>query len=111
MGHHVGIVDDAFSGPRFYYTEDAPFREEWIRVESISGPASVPVHRRIQAYSTDIAAAWEVLEKIISDGGAFTLLYDHGWFANKEGFDEGSSETTAPHAICLAALKAVGVVE
>lgn len=56
-------------------------------------------------YSTDISAAWKVIEKLTEDGDAFTLLYDHGWFANKDGVYE-VCETTAPHAICIAALAA-----
>lgn len=60
--------------------------------------------------STDIAAAWEVVEKVRKEAGDFQLaLVDYGsaWAAR---FDKASAvERTAPHAICLAALKAVGV--
>jgi Phage ABA sandwich domain len=63
-------------------------------------------------YSTDIAAAWEVVEKMKvgikingSVKGKFQVL-----LINESGTDtfEGFSNTV-PHAICLAALKAVGV--
>ena len=59
------------------------------------------------AYSTDIAAAWEVVEKLaaynpskflIEKCGAWLVRFDDGTFTPGE---------TAPHAICLAALKAV----
>ena len=67
-------------------------------------------------YSTDMAAAWEVVEKLKFDRGTFwfRLEYDNNeiWDAT---FQEVSGRkecfvgtaATAPHAICLAALKAV----
>jgi len=81
-------------------------------------------------YSTDISAAWEVVEKIKfmqPNWDAFGLKPDHmqmftieytgmswraGWATiNLDGnmTIEAESEN-APHAICLAALKAVGVM-
>jgi hypothetical protein len=58
-------------------------------------------------YSTDIAAAWEVVEKLrlaIAPGD------EGGWIAASSAYhlDAGRAERadTAPHAICLAALKA-----
>jgi hypothetical protein len=71
-------------------------------------------------YSTDIAAAWEVVEKVSGPGLAFELVdvgsFNPGytelprWCAS---FGDGNvviaeEADTAPHAICLAALKAVG---
>jgi hypothetical protein len=64
-------------------------------------------------YSTDISAAWEVVEK----AGLlkrFTLEQtDHGWEVwdrnEVSGDDLIAGGLSAPHAICLAALKAVGV--
>jgi hypothetical protein len=60
--------------------------------------------------SIDIRAAWEVVEKL--DAPDFQVKrVDYGpgqtWMAGVDGrwFDYGDS---APHAICLAALKAVG---
>ena len=62
-------------------------------------------------YSTDIAAAWQVVEKIgnaslvnHASGGAW-----HVEFELKGGSLPYDTGDTAPHAICLAALKAVGV--
>jgi hypothetical protein len=76
---------------------------------------------RVPHYSTDIAAAWQVVEKLnllskMKDG---CLYFDPSlnkwviseWSGGRE-FAEGSVEAdTAPHAICLAALKAIGVEE
>lgn len=68
--------------------------------------------------STDIAAAWEVVEKM-SDGFRFDLHKVGGmslWntrFTENKVFNALTStydSTLAPHAICLAALKAVGAL-
>ncbi len=80
-------------------------------------------------YSTDIAAAWEIVEKLkignrctVADGwqSRDTLhirFNDPGWCAGWvfPGADYMGAENwvfgeTAAHAICLAALKAVGVL-
>jgi hypothetical protein len=71
--------------------------------------------------STDIAAAWEVVEKL-SESFHWTIHtpFTSGlpWFAGltKQGItgwngrpDYAEGAATAPRAICLAALKAVGV--
>jgi hypothetical protein len=62
-------------------------------------------------YSTDIAAAWEVVEKVygvwnigsMSTGWRAQLFTPQGSFCNKMTVEDAA---TAPHAICLAALKA-----
>lgn len=69
--------------------------------------------------STDIAAAWEVVEKIKREGFKVQFDGDFGWvvYWTHEDYLGGSEKYlepfgkagTAPHAICLAALKAVGV--
>lgn len=68
-------------------------------------------------YSTSIEAAWEVVEKLISDGYTWDLNSHVEWrvrVANyRDGQTRGVFETheigiTLPRAICLAALKAVG---
>lgn len=59
-------------------------------------------------YSTDIAAAWEVVEKLRGDGWIFNL--SDSWAAQFHmpgNILVVSSAKSAPHAICLAALKAV----
>lgn len=60
-------------------------------------------------YSTDIAAAWEVVEKF---GQAFDRLYFSGgkwecWIEPSVGERAQEFGDSAPHAICLAALSAV----
>lgn len=67
-------------------------------------------------YSTDIAAAWMVVEKMEESGFGITLHEvipdsDACVFLCNFGLnpDDESCELTAPMAICLAALKAVGV--
>ena len=68
------------------------------------------------AYATDIAAAWRVVEKMEADGFLFSLIPDiHGngkciaYFGHSGEKPGGWAGPTAPRAICLAALKAVGV--
>lgn len=72
-------------------------------------------------YSTDIAAAWEVVEKMGNWHGFDFAIWKKevgewraGWF--EDGWEglEGRADATAesaPHAICLAALKAVGALQ
>lgn len=65
-------------------------------------------------YSTDIVAAWEVVEKMggVNTGGGFCLdiSFDGGWIVNI-GNHNSTDEESAPTAICLAALKAKGVAD
>ena len=62
-------------------------------------------------YSTSIAAAWKVVEKIREDYEPRIELWDEGWEVTiLTGTDRGSASgraLTAPLAICRAALKAV----
>ena len=73
----------------------------------------------LHPYSTDIAAAWEVMEKLIKiakkiDKMSLPSIYCLSAKHYRVSIDledryiEGSANTV-PHAICLAALKAVGV--
>jgi len=61
--------------------------------------------------STDIAAAWEVVEKLDDGNLIFSLLrYGAGWrvgFMDDGNMRGSASGDTAPLAICRAALKAV----
>ena len=77
----------------------------------------------INPYSTDISAAWEVVEKLRKSYRVRIHEFGSGWQASleiKDGRlrypieishegDESANSDTAPHAICLAALKAVGI--
>lgn len=61
-------------------------------------------------YSTDIATAWQVVEKFVVSGKEPLIEYYYGqWHVDLagSGYMEESANTVA-HAICLAALKAVG---
>jgi hypothetical protein len=60
----------------------------------------------LPAFSTDIAAAWEVVEKLIAsdEWPEFSLEYE----ATLKWSVGDCYGATAPHAICLAALKAMG---
>jgi hypothetical protein len=64
---------------------------------------------QLPCYSTDIGAAWGVVESPACEGGhKFQLVQEHGvWTAVISGIAEADADT-APLAICLAALKAVG---
>jgi len=72
--------------------------------------------------SADIKAAWEIVEKLKSEGLRLILTptadgYEAGflWFKPEQEFTcwtaacDGQYCKSAPHAICLAALKAKGV--
>lgn len=75
---------------------------------------------RLPYYSTDIAAAWEILEHFrLQDKGLLIEADKRGYTVTNandfmlRGWDAGQvfeiNAATAPLAICLAALKAVGV--
>lgn len=71
-------------------------------------------------YSTSIEAAWEIVENIghtigdNDDPHDFTIMHNSdgtwtvGWLAFRDGFGISEQSNTAPHAICLAALKSIG---
>lgn len=72
------------------------------------------------SYSTDITAAWEVVDRLSSDGSwvlhgqeglgwEAELNYQNGRFLQNEDTVSIGRGNTAPHAICLAALKAEGI--
>lgn len=94
----------------------------WINSEGATArPGGIP------QYSTDIAAAWVVVEHLKNSlngnewTGEFNLFFNgceyECWWSFSRKTEEGLYETskeagvaeTAPHAICLAALGAVGV--
>jgi hypothetical protein len=83
---------------------------------------SLPLDERyfdaVPSYSTDIKTAWEVVEKMLSQGWHFNLecepesgespcaMFYRGRDSYGERDAHSMSATTAPLAICLAALKA-----
>jgi len=74
-------------------------------------------------YSTDISAAWEVVSAMVEKGLGFrlTVEYDRSCEARFYLWEDGipvefskeyvTSYEDAPHAICLAALEAIGEAE
>lgn len=62
-------------------------------------------------YSTNIAAAWGVVEKLRDIAYPFSMDCDHKgrWFVHGANEDCLGFDYSAPRAICLAALKAIGV--
>lgn len=67
----------------------------------------------IPLYSTDIAAAWIVAEKMAEEWPDFGVSHDNDGWTTLWGFDGHGWDTataeTAPLAICRATLKALGV--
>lgn len=102
----VGVGDDGIEGLMGVPDSPDPWRSAYW----------------VPAYSIDIAHAWQVVEKLRADcvfanigpdpseGGGYNCQFH--WGEGEDDFDIGvvdAEAPTAPHAICLAALKAVGV--
>lgn len=70
-------------------------------------------YKIIREYSTDISAAWEVVEKLINDAGIdISIIFDISREYKVKITDDGVIKSkiqckTAPEAICKAALLAV----
>ena len=99
--------------PRGYMDPDDEDAFYLLRWEDGWGPLSVP------EYSTSIAAAWEVVEKLATTelykGHDITICGHIGkWsvdFASDDAKNYTVDAASLPLAICLAALKAVGHVD
>lgn len=105
-------------GPRSSFTDGGDLRESIIGDFYYS--TGLLHILKVPAYSTDIATAWEVVGKLTA-GSRFWFSvnrypklglnpdgppYEQHYRTNFGAY-EGSADT-APHAICLAALKTVG---
>lgn len=106
------------------YTRSNVYKDEngepWMLGPKPYGHIPFPA-RELSKFSTDIAAAWSVLEKLIDRANNDKDFKDKGPWHVKQNLlggwavflgDRGGiivSCETVPHAICLAALKAVGV--
>ena len=93
-------------------------RELDVRVAPLVGASeSWRYQNRIPRYSTDIVAAWLVVEYMRADGWFFSLNNCAGgwtaWFVRVDGDREhrAVAERSAPLAICHAALAAIGGTE
>ena len=124
MGEDVSTWDAHKWGPCAYvndfYPEGSKYCSHCDRVWYNGSPEPpVPCEARwISTYSTSIAAAWEVVEKLKADGLMVDLLTvgdvkDPSWcvtvedLVDEDGMWFSTHESEAPLAICLAALKAV----
>lgn len=100
---------------------DNPYFKDGVREEEIFQHYCQPLH-----YSTDIAAAWQVVEKLrhrqqASDDNNFAWPFDLCWmddkglwscsFYNEKGYGIEECAATAPLSICLAALHATSLGE
>lgn len=92
---------------------------EWLQHDGCFAFVGERVYRddkgfftRLPYYSTDIAPAWEVLERMreyCPDVSIYTKedKWNCGWFYDGYAFGNYVSTDTAPEAICRAALKAM----
>ena len=84
----------------------------WCRCEN--GPHSKTLGLTLPYYSTSIEAAWEVVEKIgpirtsSCTHDCFSLTHWPGEWEAEWGDIGAYSKHSAPHAICLAALRSTG---
>jgi hypothetical protein len=98
------IGSDRWKGP------DGEPRYTWIEARAFAGLME-------WRPSTSISNAWEVVEKLLTQLGQQDFHIEHlegmGWSVatchEDTGWKGWITADTAPHAICLAALKAVGV--
>ncbi len=116
MGLTLAVSDKAWSDED-WLGSDYPTKSNVLAIVTDAERGSlVPMRRVIPPYSTDIAAAWLVVERMRGD---FMLdLQDHivYWSADflrsrPGGIKQVAFQApSAPLAICLAALKAVGAL-
>lgn len=99
-------IDEMDAGPEL----DRLVAEKVMGCEPCGHPFCGPRtgHNMPAPYSTDIRAAWEVVDKL----GLFVGKGFFGWIASQNSYwldSETCTADTAPLAICRAALKACGV--
>ncbi len=118
----IGVRDRCYAtGIRESY-ESLEKSGEWKNIPILTEPNDFSYPETHQffgppSYSTYIADAWKVMDKMAADGWHVMVRYDQGrgysglWWTCAVGRREKSyrgDATTAPHAICLAALLTVG---
>jgi len=91
----------------------------WVLADSCGHKSCFPKESGPPCYSTLISAAWEVVEKMVSNGYQFVVnggKHDYSWGAKRHAGFNNDNETyhdgfadEVPLAICRAALRAVGV--
>lgn len=95
-----------------YFCANKEQAESYIKDFPVDWNA-VLMEPQCKEYSSDISAAWEVVEKMRHLGWSFdlnlmaryTVVFRQNYLKDTDRFS--SKEDTAPHAICLAALKAI----
>lgn len=111
---------DKLIAEKIFKFETETVYDVWVFLRNegkYSGGDWIPTH--VPDYSTSITAAWQLVDKIRTltgidyDSDLFTVQQlNSGWRAGTMSFIDWTLEAvgdTAPHAICLAALKAAGV--
>jgi hypothetical protein len=116
------LVAEKVMGLKFEDAEGADQLEYWDKAGAYKKTEWRPVWKR---YSTDIAAALDVVEKLkslnselqinLSSSGEYPDEWEVEieWYPPNGGELNGPffiTEKSAPHAICLAALKVVGAL-
>lgn len=84
-----------------------------FQMKTCDGKMWDPEYEDPPPYSTKISVAWEIVEKMIKDGfDDFSLDYSDDWLCFFSDYSEAGGKfgsDTAPLAICLAALKTLGI--
>ena len=93
------IAEEVMGWVRVTYRKGA----RWSRGIPLGSIPALPIEK--WAPSTNIADAWDVVEK----AGLTNVDRDGASWVARHGFRASAHGWTAPHAICLAALAAVGV--
>jgi len=114
----MGIEVDLVVAPFIYYSPYRDRYDEWAAGNEPYIDKDGDIHL-IPRYSTDIAAAWLVVEKMREtrwievhstiDGEWAAFYTPIGTTDMNQAIHEYAKASTAPLAICLAALKAVGI--
>jgi len=77
--------------------------EHWTRVNG----ETYPLLDLLPEYSTDIAAAWEVVQHLATPDEALTITYAKGtWVVAVGSVEVSATSESAPESICRAALLA-----
>lgn len=114
-GRELGALDRQIAKEIFGWHEGMRWNDDPREWEHWGSDEDGSICARCPAYSTSIAAAWEVVEYMRKmDEWAFTLGTDTAgdWdatFWEGDTFHDATADT-APASICLAALKAVGAL-
>lgn len=120
MGWHKGLCGECKNRPWLAndylcsYWHDQNGKDTQNPINDIwTGGMSDNLEAKAWSPSTDIKAAWEVVEKMLEnkyfrEGFDLTVTEPPGWTCNFGDDNTRSYAETAPHAICVAAIKAKG---